>query len=77
MFARDQHYSQTEACKRFSISIKTFQKIVEQYEVEVTEKEITLHTSPEGLPYEVKTKYVYKIDFIRALCLYNNWVVST
>ncbi|RZJ82586.1 MAG: hypothetical protein EOO47_00110 [Flavobacterium sp.] len=73
MFKREDYYSQTEACKRFKISQKVFQKIIDDYQLDVIEKEITLHTAPEGLPYNVVTKYVYKLDFIRGLTFYNQW----
>lgn len=74
MFDRNAHYSQTEACKKFKISAKAFNQIIEDYNLDVTENPITLHTCPEGKPYTVTAKYVNKIDFIRGLAFFKKWV---
>ena len=74
MFPRSEYYSQKEAIKKFRITINEFQTIIESYNLDVVEKNITLHTEIEGLPYQVKTKYVNKIEFIGAFALYKKWV---
>lgn len=58
---RSDYYSQTEACKLFKITPKRFKELIKG--LELTGDEITLHTTPEGKPYNVKPIYVLKSDF--------------
>jgi hypothetical protein len=65
-FQRELYFSQSEVCKLYKISAKKFKKIITDNNLPVIENEITLHTSPEGKPYQVKSIYVKKIDFIKS-----------
>jgi hypothetical protein len=63
VFNREEYYSQTEAIKLFKANVKRFKQFLIESGISVAEKEITLHTSPEGVPYKVITKYVLKSEF--------------
>lgn len=62
---RSDYYSQTEACKLFKITPKRFKELVDG--LDVKGKEITLHTSPEGQPFNLKPIYVLKSDFYKLI----------
>lgn len=62
---RSNFYSQTEACKLFKITPKRFKELIEG--LDVVGKEITLHTTPEGKPFNLRPIYVLKSDFDKAI----------
>ncbi|SDJ95147.1 hypothetical protein SAMN04487898_105134 [Pedobacter sp. ok626] len=64
-FQRELYFSQTEACRTYKISVRKFKKIIKENGLNVIEDEFISHTIG-GKPFEVKTIFVKKIDFIRA-----------
>lgn len=68
-FNRDLYYSQSEACKEFKLSIKRFKQLLIENDIPVIERKITLHTSPEGLPYHVISNYVGKADLMKIISI--------
>ena len=63
---RDQYLSQTEACRMYHLSPKKFKKLIEG--VETINNPVTMYTQ-EGIPYEITTIYVRKIDFIKIMII--------
>lgn len=55
MFERDKYYSQTEAVKKFKVSIKSLKQLILDHQIEVVTKDVDL-----GL-YSVKAIYINRV----------------